>query len=229
MKTLPLLPISVSFMLLFGCSPKEPEAVEEADSVEVVEAAPVHPSIDEAIARGEIEQVRAIIAADPKALNEGRNPNLAPLLSAILRKKTEIALLLIESGADVNAQDPNQRSAPHLAVERNLPELVQPLADAGASLQELDSAGWTPLHWATAKDNFEMTKALVDSGADIHKLSIRGGTILHEAASSGSPELVQYLLDLGVDPAIKANDGSTALSVASEFKNTAAVAILSKL
>ena len=85
------------------------------------------------------------------------------------------------------------------------------------------------MHWACAKNNLAIAKELVDAGASKDKLSTRGGTILHEAASSGSVELVQYILDLGVDPYVIADDGSTALSVASKFQNEAIISILESI
>jgi len=60
-------------------------------------------------------------------------------------------------------------------------------------------------------------------------LSERGGTPLHEAAASGSAEMVQLFLAARVDPAIVSKMGVTALDIAREFKNEAAIAVLSSL
>jgi ankyrin repeat protein len=57
-------------------------------------------------------------------------------------------------------------------------------------------------------------------------LSARGGTPLHEAAVSAGAEMVRLLLDAGVDPKVVSKTGVTALDIAKEFKNEAAIAAL---
>lgn len=183
-------------------------------------------SIDEAIARGDLQEVQRQLEADPELASQGNHPRLSPLHQAILRKRSEIALALIAADADVNAVDSSQRTPVHLAVERNLPGLIRPLAESGAKLSELDSVGWTPLHWAAAKDQIESAKALIAAGADVHARSAQGGTILHEAASTGGAAMVRLCLEQGVDVSAVAADGGTALDVAEAFENEAALAWL---
>ncbi|MEN8726085.1 MAG: ankyrin repeat domain-containing protein, partial [Lentimonas sp.] len=81
-------------------------------------------TIDKAIAKGEIAVVREIVAANPAAANQGKHPKLTPLHQAILRKQVEIAVFLIESGADVNRPDSSKRTPLHLCVDRDLPKVA---------------------------------------------------------------------------------------------------------
>src|SRR5690606_36366000 len=67
--------------------------------------AATYATIDEAIARGDIEDVKRHLQKDPAALNGAPDAKLSPLHQAILRKQREIALLLIEKGADVGKTD----------------------------------------------------------------------------------------------------------------------------
>ena len=106
-----------------------------------------------------------------------------------------------------------------------MPDLVAPLVEAGAKTNEKDPAGWTPLHHTGAKDRMAVAKALLENGADVNVRSELGGTPLHEAAASASAELIQMLLDAGVDASIVA-DGGSALDIAKEFKNEAAIRLL---
>jgi ankyrin repeat protein len=69
---------------------------------------------------------------------------------------------------------------------------------------------------------------LLDGGAKPNFLSELGGTPLHEAAAGASAAMVQLLLDRGTDPAIRSKPGVTALELAREFKNTAAIEVLEK-
>lgn len=193
----------------------------------VVAALPHYATIDEAIARGDLADVKQHVAGDAKLLRRGVNPALTPLHQAILRNRTEIAEWLLAAGADPDFPDRSQRTPLHLAVERGNLVLVKNLLAKHAKANERDKIGWTPLHHAAAKDQIEIARALLEGGADPMTLSERGGTSLHEAAASGSAAMVQLLLDHGVDPAVVSSLGVTALDVAREFKNEAATAVLS--
>jgi type 1 glutamine amidotransferase len=204
--------------------------VPENGFVGEVPATPAYQTIDEAIAKGDIADVRLHLTANPESANKGGRPtSRPPLEQAVLRKKPEIAAVLLEAGADPNSTNASKRTPLHLAVERNSPDIVTALLKAGAKPNELDKDGWTPLHHAAAKNQLETSKALLDGGADPKTLSERGGTPLHEAAASGGKEIIALLLKHKVDPKVKAQDGVTALDIAKEYKNQAAIEALSGL
>lgn len=192
-----------------------------------VAPAPAFQTIDEAIARGDLDDVKLQVKLHPARATRGGRPNSRPPLEqAILRKKTDIARFLIGHGADANSRDGSMRTPLHLAIERNLPELIDPLIQAGAKPDELDRDGWTPLHHAAAKNQLASAKALLDGGANPMTLSQLGGTPLHEAGASGGTEIIRLLLDHKVDPAVKSKEGVTALDLARKYKNEAAIRIL---
>jgi hypothetical protein len=190
---------------------------------------PRHPTIDDAIAHGDMEDVKRHLAIDPKRAQPASGSALAPLHQAILRNRTEIALALLEAGADPNLPDRSQRTPLHLAVERNNVALVEALLARKARPNERDKIGWTPLHHAAAKDRVEIARALLKGGADPMTLSERGGTPLHEAAASGGAEMIKLLLDHHVDPTVVSKLGVTAFDIAREYKNEAAIAALTPL
>ncbi len=193
-----------------------------------VAATPAYQTIDEAIARGDLDDVRLHLSTDPASLHQGRDKTRSPLAQAVLRNKTEIALVLLESGAKPDGVDGSQRSILHLAVERGNGVLVSALLKSGAKPDARDKDGWTPLHHAAAKNQLEIAKALLSGGANPMVLSVLGGTPLHEAAASGGAEMVQLLLDHKVDPSLKSKEGVTALDIAKKFNNQAALGVLSK-
>ncbi len=190
---------------------------------------PRYPTIDEAIARGDIDDVKLHLATEPARAHRGKDEALAPLHQAILRNRNEIGQILLAAGADVDKPDRSQRTPLHLAVERNNVVLLEALLAKKARPDERDKAGWTPLHNAAAKDRVAIARALLKGGANPMTLSERGGTPLHEAAASGSAEMVQLFLDAKVDPTIVSKLGVTALDIAREYKNEAALKILSAL
>ena len=186
-------------------------------------------TIDEAIAKGDAADVRLHLKLHPESASKGGNgKSRPPLEQAILRNKTEIALLLIESKADPNTTNASKRTPLHLAIERNNPAVVTALLKAGAKPDMRDKDGWTPLHHAAAKNQLETAKALLAGGADPMTLGELGGTPLHEAAASGGAEIIKLLLDHKVDPKIVSKEGVTALDLAKQYKNQAAIDILSR-
>jgi ankyrin repeat protein len=186
---------------------------------------PRYATIDESIARGDLDDVRVHVANEPAIAGRAGARGL-PLHQAILRNKTEIALFLLESGASVDAADRTQRTPLHLAVERGNVALVRALLERHAAPNERDAVGWTPLHHAAARDKLDIAGALLAGGADPKTLSERGGTALHEAAASAGAAMIRLLLEAGVDPAVVSKNGVTALEVAREFKNEPAIAEL---
>jgi hypothetical protein len=195
-----------------------------------VAATPAYQTIDEAIAKGDLADVRLHLLADPQRANKGgRDTSRPPLEQAILRNKTDIALCLLDAGADPNSTNASGRTPLHLAVERNNPALVTALLKAGAKPNARDKDGWTPLHHAAAKNQLASATALLDGGADPMTLSELGGTPLHEAAASGGAEIVRLLLDHKVDPSVKSKQGVTALDIAKQYKNQAAIDVLTGL
>ncbi|MEO5716413.1 MAG: ankyrin repeat domain-containing protein [Luteolibacter sp.] len=189
---------------------------------------PVYQTIDEAIAKGDLNDVSLHLKLNRQsALKGGRENSRPPLEQAVLRNKQDIALLLLKSGADPNTTDASKRTPLHLAVERNNAVVVTALLKSGAKPNRLDKDGWTPLHHAAAKNQLATAKALIDGGADPTTLSELGGTPLHEAAASGGKEIIGLLLENKVDPAVKSKEGVSALDIAKKYKNQSAIDTLS--
>jgi type 1 glutamine amidotransferase len=200
--------------------------VPEAGVSSEVSPLPRYATIDEAIARDDLADVRLHLAANPDVARRGQNASLTPLHQAILRNRTAIALALLDAGADPNLPDGSRRTPLHLAVVRSNLELVRALLARKATSNQLDQLGWTPLHHAAARDQVEIARALLAAGADPKQLSELGGTPLHEAAASGGEEMVRLLLNAGVDPSVVSKMGVTALDIARGRSNQAAIAIL---
>lgn len=218
--------IIISFVILGIARGDEPKAA----TAEQAAVPPTYKTIDQSIAKGDLDDVRRHVAMDPQnAKKGGRETSRPPLEQAILRKKTDIAIYLISAGADPNSVNASKRTPLHLAVERNSPEIVAVLIKAGANPDVLDKDGWTPLHHAAAKDQLETARELIAGGADPKTLSQLGGTPLHEAACSGGKEIILFLLEQEIDPSVKSKEGVTALDIAKQYKNEAAIEVLSGL
>lgn len=190
---------------------------------------PITATLDEAIARGDLDDVKRHLALDPSRVQGAAGAKLTPLHQAILRRKPEIVALLLAAGASPTVPDSSHRSPLHLAVERGDAGMVETLLLAGADPAVRDSRGWTPLHHAAARNQIEIARLLLDAPTDPNIRSELGGTPLHEAAASGSVAMARLFIDRGTDPRIRSKTGATALDIAREFKNTEVIAFLEKL
>jgi len=133
-------------------------------------------------ARGELEQVKAIIESgklpvDSKLFEGQILPldllpyflnrlfkGLTALMKAVQNGHAEIVKYLLSQGADANAKE--------------------------------NEKGFAPLHFAATKGDVEIAKILLDNGADINSKA-NGWTPVLIAADHGNARLVQFLISQG--------------------------------
>ena len=183
-------------------------------------------TIEEAIARNDLEDVARHLKINPQDIDKLGRGNMTPLHQAILRKRPEAAVILLEAGADPNVLTRNNQTSLHLAVERDLIDTARMLMQRGVDASVRDSQGWTALHLAAAKNRKQIVKLMLEHGIDPQYLSAAGGTPLHEAAVSGDAEMIHMLLDAGIDPKVVSQTGKTALDIAIDYDNPSAQTIL---
>jgi hypothetical protein len=186
-------------------------------------------TISEAIARNDVEDVKRHLEKSPDVVNTFGRSKMTPLHEAIMRKRPEAALILLNAGADPNVVTSRSQTAMHLAIDRDLAIVAEAIMKVGIDLGIRDSQGWTALHLASAKNRNAIAKLLVETGAYVKRLSAAGGTPLHEAAVGGDAELIHLLLEAGVDPTVISDYNTSALDVAKEYENEVAVEIFSNL
>jgi len=108
-------------------------------------------SIFKAVKDGALEDIREILAKDPKQL-EFREKNLSekPLHTAAATGNPETVKLLVELGANINCTNEFMRTPMHYAAAAGHLDVIKILHGAGANLQAVDFRGSTPLHDAAA-------------------------------------------------------------------------------
>lgn len=156
-----------------------------------------------------LEETKAYLDAngDPNARDEMKTTRLD---GAAVSDMPEVAELLIERGADVNARDPETGYAPlHWAASQGNTEVAEMLISKGADVKAVDNLGRTPLHAAAACDYSAVAAMLIEKGADVDARDKFGNTPLHLAASSGSDLTAKLLLDKGADPKAANSRGRT--------------------
>ena len=107
----------------------------------------------------------------------------------------EVALRLINSGADVNSKCVNGKTSLHHAVERENESMVLLLLRANADIGAQDIAKRTPLHTAIECRLESLVHLLLESGADLTMKDGDGRDALAAAnhAIRKSPEIVKLL------------------------------------
>eukprot|EP01116_Phalansterium_solitarium_P024860 TRINITY_DN922_c0_g1_i1.p2 TRINITY_DN922_c0_g1~~TRINITY_DN922_c0_g1_i1.p2 ORF type:complete len:526 (-),score=220.90 TRINITY_DN922_c0_g1_i1:193-1770(-) len=117
-----------------------------------------------------------------------------PLLAAIDEELADVALLLIDAGADLNICDGFPPTAPlQLAAERNMATVVAALLNHGVHVDSMPGLmSRTPLCHALRAGHDKMATRLIDAGADVLSLGC-----MEAAISSGLREMVICMLELG--------------------------------
>jgi ankyrin repeat protein len=184
-------------------------------------------SIHEACRRGDIDAVRALIAADPAAVDADDEHGWRPIFHAGLWRHEPVVRLLIESGADLAAHDgyvlhyagevPDNKVIVALLVQYGALEAhVRPgddlsrqflaavfLADAARVRSLLDRHP----HLAAAADG-------------------RGDQPIHHAARNGDTEVVRLLIEHGADINARNTRGHTVLYCAGGHGHLGTVRLL---
>jgi len=169
-------------------------------------------SIHEACRRGDVAAVRALITADPAAVDADDEHGWRPIFHAGLYRREQVVQLLIEAGADLAAHDgyvmhyagevPNNKTIVSLLVQYGaLDAHVRPTDDLSrqflAAVFLADAARVSALlkrhpHLATAPDG-------------------RGDVPIHHAARNGDTQIVRLLIEHSADVNAKNPRGQTVL------------------
>jgi ankyrin repeat protein len=169
-----------------------------------------------------------------------------PLHLAAAALRTGAAKLLLESGANVNAENRRGATPLHYACDprpksggtwdpAKQRELIEILVRHGASLEQVDRGGASALHRAVRARSPAAVRQLLKAGARVDvRLGKRGSTPIHLAAQStgasgtagaGSEqlEIIAMLLERGADPVAKDAEGRSALDWATNERVSAAL------
>ena len=174
-------------------------------------AEPKNSNFANGIIHGDIKAVRLFLSAGMSP--DEKNDGLPPLLEASRRGHSEVALALIEAGADVNARDAYGVTAMMFAAICGSTEVIDRLIDAGADVNAQDLDGRSVLIEALTTENdipVSTIQLLVEAGATPN-IRISGGVTPLMLAAAGEPEVLQMLIDAGGDVNAQDDRGATAL------------------
>ena len=161
-------------------------------------------------------------------INESDDHGRTALTWASQFSHDEVVQILLDNGADVNAQGGEYGDALQAASSGGHEKVVKLLLDKGADLEAKDKYdGATPLWRAAGNGHEAVVKLLLDKGADPEAKDKSGATPLWRAAESGHEAVVKLLLDKGADLEVKDKYyGATPLWRAAESGHEAVVKLL---
>jgi len=139
-------------------------------------------ALDHACKLGRFHMVQTLVEACPALLytvreSDGRGPLHFANEST---QASEMVMLLLELGADVNARSRLGRTILHESILRGTnDEHVAYLLAYGADIHARDVNGWTPLHYAAYLGQVKMVEDLLYYGADPQATDDCGRTPLH--------------------------------------------------
>ena len=165
--------------------------------------------------------VEHLALAHPTDVNADGGSNGTPLNAALIKQDVEIALALLQNGANINVVDILGESSLHRAARFGLRAAVGLLLEhqADVNIHTRDEQ-WTPLHLAARAGELDVCRLLLKHGANVTSKGIDGWTPLHLASRNGHLGVVQELLVHGADPNIQKEELWTSLHSASNYSGS---------
>lgn len=189
-------------------------------------AGPIH----DAARKGDLKKVQALLASDPKLVNDKDGDGNTPLHVAALHGEVAVAQALIAAGADVNAKNNDGPFTPGdmwgVISSSNHEDPVKLIRSQGVNQADMKN-GYTPLDLAAFSVHYmPMVKLLVEKGADVNAQASSGATPLFWAVMREQKDEVQYLVDHGANVNAATAYGDTILDMVLHLQYTSMLPIL---
>jgi len=120
-----------------------------------------------AVATGDVNAVKSLLARKPGLVNSRDNDNWTPLHEAARVGAVNMAQILLANGADINARNNKGCSPLHTAVCAKEFAITKYLVKHGADINAEDYEGITPLAYARRYHNAQTIDLLYSHGAII--------------------------------------------------------------
>ncbi len=172
----------------------------------------------DAVDAGDIPSVARMLAESPALISERDDFRKTALMRAMLCRKPDMALYLIEAGVDIETCDNALMRAVHYAAEMKDSRPLQTLIEKKARL-EAGGAETSPLHMAAYWGRLENVSLLVKAGAELEARNEKGKTPLMYAAGEDMLDIAEILLKAGADPEAKGPGGRNSFDYAEEVGN----------
>jgi cytohesin len=161
----------------------------------------------------DLEKVKTLLKNNPDLVFSKGDIGETPLHDVVLpgRGHMDVAKLLLDSKADVNAKD-NRGQTPLAQVAHwGHEDMAELLLASKADVNAKDNDGNTPLHEAAKSGNKDVAVLLLANKADINARDNHGATPLHLAVFHRKTDVAKLLLANKADVNARASDGTMPL------------------
>jgi hypothetical protein len=191
-------------------------AMTGSDAAKTEEASSRGSEMLAAAERGDVAAIRRLMA-DGFGLDPVDGARRTPLLIAVEKDHRETALLLIEAGADINAQAANQDTPWLLAGTLGRTEMLRAMIPKQPDFSLRNRYGGNALIPACERAHVEAVKLLLTTEIDVNHVNDLGWTCLLEIVilGDGGPrhvEVAKLVLAAGADPNLADRDGVSPLT-----------------
>ncbi len=170
-----------------------------------------------AISSRDSATVRRLLAEGVDVNGRSMNGNTPLWTALVLAEDVELAQLLMDAGADLDARDWNGDPLAHVLADEDSLASIQLLIDAGADLNSRDRNGDTLLGTASVANNLELMRQLLELGADPNGRGWQGWPVLARLLLSGGDgdiESAKLLIQAGADVNVRFADGDPVAEIA---------------
>ena len=174
----------------------------------------------------DVDDVLANGPEDPGAMRPGRSASPMPLYYAAILGISDVVMMLIERGDDVNEIGGYCGSPLHAAAFNGKTEILHSLLDHGAKVDSICGYFGSVLEIASYRGHGEAVHILLDLGADVNLACGYYGSALQAAAAAGRAEEVQLLIEYGANVNARGGAQGSALIAAAEGAHKAVVQML---
>ncbi|XP_062265391.1 histone-lysine N-methyltransferase EHMT2 isoform X1 [Platichthys flesus] len=154
--------------------------------------------------QGEVQRVLLMLmeGIDPTYQPDSQNRRSA-LHAAAQRGLLEVCYILVQAGAQIDAQDKDLRTPLVEAIINNHIEVARYLVQNSACVYHVEEDGYTGLHHAAKQGNLEMVRMLLETGqVDVNAQDSGGWTPIIWAAEHKHLDVIKVLLNRGADVTI---------------------------
>ncbi len=169
---------------------------------------------ERAIQANDTAAIKRCVESDSKILTRTLRQNRQPPLHyAIFSGKLESVKQLIELGAPLGSDNPQKRSALHVALAQKNLDIVGELISKTKNFESTDRSGATPLFGASMYRHLpvEILEAMIKSGANLNAVNRSQQSPLHVACYHRLPDRARILINAGADLSLKDSNQNTPL------------------
>jgi TPR repeat protein/ankyrin repeat protein len=218
-------------LVLLWCCCSSGEQIQEG----ATEPAPVtRTAIFIAAARGDLENVKALLKDNPGLVFSKDEHGGTPLLAAADGGYENVAQLLLSNKADVNHKNNGGNTPLHWAAYRGHKAMAELLLANGADVNSENNDGDTPLHFAAYKGYRSVVELLLANKAGVNVKNNIGRTPMDRAMENGYKDVAELLLQHGggdvfhasTSPGSRAAEAPATQAIASSTNTSSAAAAM---